>query len=181
MGLGEGANFYFRWGTKNWVFRIIVYVPVWTKLSVNLLYTLTMPIILSIYTILEICGFPTLTLWVTFLFVLLYFVCFSFPQPRTLPGSNSTITPGLGIAGVVFSSLGLGLPVLLLAIIICMCSIFLCCESCVESCEYCVKSCQHCTEDHIRDAGNSMHDARRRRQKTKGWKPCLTHLHGYSF
>ena len=98
-----------------------------------------------------------------FLFVLIFF-----PQPRTPPDSNSTITPGLRTAGVVFSSLGLGLPVLLLAIIICMCTIFLCCKSCVDSCEYCMESCQHCTEDYIRDAGNSMHDARRRRQKTKG-------------
>ena len=109
-----------------------------------------------------------------------FFLSLFFPQPLT-PGSNSTITPGLRTTGVVFSSLGLVLPFLILVVIVCMCSIFLCCETCVKSCEYCMESCQYRMEDYFRDARNSLHDARRRRKKTKGWKPCLTYLHGYAF
>ena len=43
--LGEGANFYFSWGTKNWVFwHYQLEKAVWYKLFVNLVYTLTLPI-----------------------------------------------------------------------------------------------------------------------------------------
>ena len=47
----------------------------------------------------------------------LTFFLSSLPPPLTSPGSNSTVTPGLRIAGVVFSSLGVGIPLLALIVI----------------------------------------------------------------
>ena len=43
----------------------------------------------------------------------LTFFLSSLPPPLTSPGSNSTVTPGLHIAGVVFSGVGVGIPILI--------------------------------------------------------------------
>ena len=56
----------------------------------------------------------------------LTFFLSSLPPPLTSPGSNSTVTPGLRIAGVVFSSVGVGVNVgiLILLLILISCGLY---------------------------------------------------------
>ena len=60
----------------------------------------------------------------------LTFFLSSLPPPLTSPGSNSTVTPGLHIAGVVFSGVSVGvsvgIPILLLTLISCVLRFLLC-------------------------------------------------------
>ena len=58
----------------------------------------------------------------------LTFFLSSLPPPLTSPGSNSTGTPGLRIAGVVFSSVGVGIPILLFILISCVL-----CSACLKT------------------------------------------------
>ena len=60
----------------------------------------------------------------------LTFFLTSLPPPLTSPGSNSTVTPGLRTAGVVFSGVGVGIPILLLILISCMLCFSLCGDAC---------------------------------------------------
>ena len=82
----------------------------------------------------------------------LTFFLSSVPPPLTSPGSNSTGTPGLRIAGVTFS--GVGIPILLLLVLI--------------SCMLCFSR----AKERLILLGEN-------RQETKGW--CgISHICGYS-
>ena len=85
----------------------------------------------------------------------LTFFLSSLPPPLTSPGSNSTVTPGLRTAGVVFSGVGVGIPFLLLLILI---SFMLC---------------------YLLYKRARRWLLRENRQETKGW--CgISHISGYS-
>ena len=88
----------------------------------------------------------------------LIFFLSSLPPPLTSPGSNSTVTPGLRTAGVVFSSVGI--PILLLLVLI--------------SCMLCFSRprMQFTMQ-------KKLTEPREYRQETKGW--CgISHISGYS-
>ena len=75
----------------------------------------------------------------------------SLPPPLTPPGSNSTVAPGVRTAGVVLSSVGLGVALLLLVIFICILGYYECDE-----------------RGYISDAKEWLAEVWERRQKTKG-------------
>ena len=52
------------------------------------------------------------------------------PPPLTPPGTNSTVTPGLRTAGVVVSSVGVGIPFIISTVIGCLC--FCCTSDCTR-------------------------------------------------
>ena len=71
----------------------------------------------------------------------------------TTLASNSTVTPGLRIAGVVISSLGVGATFIISVILFGMCCIF---------------GWWVCLMDHVKDAKEWLAGVRRRKQDTKG-------------
>ena len=90
----------------------------------------------------------------------LTFFLSSLPPPLTSPGSNATVTPGLRTAVAVISSVGVGIPILLLILI---------------SCGLCFSLCGRC----LKTAKKGLTEAWENRRKTKGW--CgISHIAGYS-
>ena len=82
----------------------------------------------------------------------------SLPPPLTPPGTNSTVTPGLRTAGVVISSVGVGIPFIISTVLGCL---FLC-----GTCE--------CTEKIV----DRLVAVKERIKKTKG-EHTLSHISGY--